>query len=56
MLRPFGTVLNGTKTNDIIQFDYIEMAKSTSNEKQLIMLRDDPSRYCWFYLFPDQTT
>lgn len=53
--RPFGPALHGTKPNDLIQFDYIELGVSNTGEKHVLMLRDDHSGYCWFYPCPDQT-
>lgn len=53
--RPFGPAFHGTKPNDLVQFDYIELGKSTTGEKHVLMLRDDHSGYCWFYPSVDQT-
>lgn len=47
--RPFGPALHGTKPNDLLQFDYIEIAHGRSGEKYVLMLRDDHSNYAWFY-------
>lgn len=53
--RPFGPALHGTKPNDLVQFDYIELGKSCTDEKYVLMLRDDHSGYCWLYPSTDQT-
>ncbi len=39
--RPFGPSHHGTRPNDLIQFDYIEMGHSTASFKYLLMVRDD---------------
>lgn len=51
--RPFGTALHGTKPNDLLQFDYIELAPSSEGDKYVLMLLDDHSVYKWFYAFVD---
>lgn len=51
--RPFGSSVHGTSANDLLQFDYIEIAPSSTGEKYVLMLRDDHSEYCWFFAFPD---
>lgn len=51
--RPFGPAVHGTSPNDLLQFDYIEVAPSASAEKYVLMLRDDHSDYKWFFAFPD---
>lgn len=47
--RPFGPSTFGTHPNDLLQFDYIDMGKSTTGDKYILMLRDDHSGYAWFY-------
>lgn len=47
--RPFCSALHGTKPNDLIQFDYLEMSPRRSGEKYVLMVRDDHSGYCWLY-------
>lgn len=47
--RPFGPSVHGTRPNDLIQFDYIELGKSTTGDKYVFMIRDDHSGYAWFY-------
>jgi len=51
--RPFGPSAHGTKANDLLQFDYIELGPSTNGEKYVLMLRDDHSDYKWFFAFAD---
>jgi len=51
--RPFGPSVHGTKANDLLQFDYIEIGPSGSGEKYILMLRDDLSDYKWFFAFTD---
>ncbi len=51
MPRPFGPAVHGTKANDLIQFDFIEMALSSTGPKYLLMIRDDFSSYCWLIPF-----
>ena len=47
--RPFGPAVHGTKPNDLLQFDYIEIAPGSNGEKYVLMLRDDHSNYAWFF-------
>lgn len=51
--RPFGPSVHGTAPNDLVQFDYIEIAPSRTGEKYVLMLRDDHSDYKWFFAFTD---
>ncbi len=37
----FGPTTPGTKSNDFLQFDFLEMTKSNTGPKYLLMLRDD---------------
>ena len=53
MPRPFGPSFFGTKPNDLLQFDYIELGPRSIGAKYVLMLRDDHSGYCWFFAFPD---
>ena len=53
MPRPFGPSFSGTKPNDRLQFDYIELGPSSIGAKNVLMLRDDHSGYCRFFAFPD---
>lgn len=52
--RPFGPVVHGTSTNDLLQFNYIELFASSSVERYVLMLRDDHIGYSRFY--PSITT
>lgn len=47
--RPYGPAFHGTKPNDLLQFDYVEIAPGANGEKYVLMLRDDHSDYKWFY-------
>ena len=47
--RPFGPSVFGTHPNDLLQFDYIELGKSTMGDQYVLILRDDHSGYAWFY-------
>ncbi len=49
--RPFGPTCHGTKPNDLIQFDYIEMGPSRVGHKYILMIRDDFSSYLWLFPF-----
>lgn len=48
---PFGSAVYGRSPNALLQFDYTEVAPSASDDKYVLMLRDDRSEYCWFFLF-----
>lgn len=49
--RSFGLVVHVTNPNDVLQFDYIEIAEGSAFEKYILMLRDDHSEYRWLYSF-----
>lgn len=51
--RPFGPAVHRTSANDLLQFDYIGIAKAHSGEKYVLILRDDHSNYCWLYACPE---
>lgn len=51
--RPFGPSVHGTNPNSLLQFDYIEIAPSTTEEKYVLMLRDDRFDYKWVFSFTD---
>lgn len=53
MPRPYGPAPHGTGSNDLLQFDYIEVAPAATGEKYVLMLRDDHSSYCWLFAFAD---
>ena len=42
----------GTKPNDFLKFEYIELGQSNSGEKYLLMLREDHSDNKLFCSFP----
>lgn len=41
MVRPYGPAVHGTVPNDLLQFDYIEVALAATGEKYVLMLRED---------------
>lgn len=49
--RPFGPAFHGTKPNDLLQFDFINVAPGIDGEKYVLMLRDDLSDYKWFFAY-----
>lgn len=51
--RPFGPAVHGTRPNDLLQFDYLEIAPASNGDKYILMLRDDHSSYCWLFAFAD---
>lgn len=42
--RPFGPALYSTKPNDLLPFDYTEVAPGASGEKYVLMLPDVRSK------------
>lgn len=46
--RPFGPAVHREKPNDLIKYDYIEIAPGPNAQKYVPMLRDDHSYYTWF--------
>lgn len=51
--RRFGPPLLGTKPKDLLQFDYIEPVPSNSDDKYVLILRDEISDYKWLSCFPN---
>lgn len=49
--RPFGPAVHGTEPNDLLQFDFLEIAPSKTGSKYLLLLRDDFSSYSWLIPF-----
>lgn len=49
--RPLGEPLHGTKSNDLLQFDYLELGRTNSGEKYVLLMRDDFSGYFWLNPF-----
>lgn len=49
--RPYGPAVHGSKPNDLLQFDYLEIAPSKTGSKYLLLLRDDFSSYSWLVPF-----
>lgn len=47
--HPLGQALLGTKPNELVQFDYIELGASRTGENYVLMVRDDHSGYSWSY-------
>lgn len=48
--RPFGPSVHGTAPKGLLQFDYIEIGTSPTDENFLLMLRVNHSNYMWFFL------
>lgn len=53
--RPFGPATHGTKPNDLLQIDYIEIGASHLGYKYILMMRDDHSDYKWIFVFPNKS-
>ena len=49
--RPLGSALHGSEPNDLLQFDFLEMAPSNTGAKYILLLRDDFSSYAWLIPF-----
>lgn len=47
--RQFGPAVHGTKANDLLQFNYIEISQSPIGETYLLIWRDDHSDYKYFF-------
>ena len=50
-----GRAVHGTDANKLVQFDYIDLGKSSSGDVYVLMIRDDLSGYCWFYPTPSNS-
>lgn len=55
MPRLLGSAPQGMAANDLLRFGYIEIAPSTTDEKNISMLCDDHLNYIWFHAFPDES-
>ena len=53
--RPFGPAVHGTRPNELIQFDYLEIGPSAIGSKYLLLVRDDFSSYSWLFPFHEAT-
>lgn len=51
----FGPPLYGTKPNDLIHFDYIEIVTSYVGAKYVLMIRDNHSNCSWLFPFVNTT-
>lgn len=49
ILRSYCPASRRTESNDLLQFDYIELGPGSIVDKYILMLRDDHSRYSRFY-------
>lgn len=49
----FGPYLHGTKPNDLLQIDYIELRPNMDGARYVLVLKDDQSGYCWLFSFLD---
>lgn len=52
--RRFGSALFGAKLNDLLQFYYLELGKSTTTNRYMLMIRDDHSGCTWLYPTPSK--
>lgn len=46
------SALYATAKSVLVESNHMKVAHPGSGEKQLLMLRDDHSNYCWLFLFP----
>lgn len=51
-MRPFVSAVHGTKSNDLLQLDYIELGPSTGGNKYALMLHDDHWDFNRLFAFP----
>lgn len=51
--RPRGPAVHGNAPNDLLQFDYMEIASAAANEKYILMLRGDHSTNSWLFACSD---
>lgn len=47
--RPFGPAVIGTKPKDFLQFDYLDLGRSPTGDRYVLVMRDDHSGYAWLY-------
>lgn len=51
--RPFGPAVYGTEANDLLQFEYIEIGPSGTDQKYILMFCDGHSDSKWFFSTPE---
>lgn len=49
----FGPVVHGLAPNDLLQFEYLEIAAAATGKKCALILRDNHFSYCWLFAISD---
>lgn len=45
--RPLPTSIHAAKPNEVIHFDYFFLGDNDRDQKYVLVVKDDPSGYCW---------
>lgn len=51
---PYDPPVHGTKLNDLLQLDYIDLGNSRTGERYVLLLKDDHLDYKWLSAFANQ--
>ncbi|OWZ06591.1 Chromodomain protein, partial [Phytophthora megakarya] len=47
--------MHAERPNELIHWDYLFMGASTGEDKYILVIKDDPSKYVWFFAVPEAT-
>ncbi|KAG3112220.1 hypothetical protein PI124_g10787 [Phytophthora idaei] len=47
--------MHADRPNELIHWDYLYMGASTTNDKYILVIKDDASKFVWFFAVPDAT-
>lgn len=53
--RPLGEAMHAERPNELIHWDYLFMGASKGDDKYILGIKDDASRFVWFFAVPDAT-
>lgn len=53
VLRLYGPAVHATVANDLIQFDYIDIASAAIDKQYVLMVWNDHPNYCWLFACPE---
>ncbi|KAG2830114.1 hypothetical protein PC129_g9257 [Phytophthora cactorum] len=53
--RPLGEAMHADRPNELIHWDYLYMGASSTNDKYILVIKGDASKFVWFFAVPDAT-
>ncbi|KAF4147360.1 Integrase zinc binding domain [Phytophthora infestans] len=51
--RPLGEAMHAERPNELIHWDYLFMGASKGDDKYILVIKDDASKFVWFFTVPD---